>query len=78
MAESIEKLRKMTEDELIKKHDEVARSIVVGTKHYLDELARRDQERYAKSIRLYTRWITIMTFVMMIATVINVIIALNR
>ena len=35
----------MSDQDLVKAHDQLARTTYVGTKHYLVELTRRDQER---------------------------------
>lgn len=72
IAASLAKLRAMSNDELIKNHDETAKHNDVGVSYYLEELARRDQERQTKAMLRYTRWIIAMTVVMTIATVINV------
>ena len=45
MSESFEELQNMSEEELIKQHDERAKHTVVGTQHYQDELARREAIR---------------------------------
>ena len=70
------KLRGMSDDELIQEHDEVAKGSMVGVNYYLDELARREQDRATNAMLKYTRWITIMTIIMTIATIVNVMVAL--
>lgn len=78
MSESIKLLRELSEDELIKKHDAVAMATAVGTNHYLTELARRDQDRQTKAMLRYTWWITLMTGIMTITTIINIGIAYKQ
>lgn len=75
MSESIKILRELSDDILIQRHDERAKSTTVGTNHYLAELARRDQDKQTKAMLKYTWWITLMTGIMTISTIINIIIA---
>jgi len=77
MSETLKELRKLSEKDLIKKHDKLAESTQVGTKHYLTEIARRDQDKQTKAIKKLTCWITIMTLIMMIATIINTLIIMK-
>lgn len=72
MAEMIAELRALSDEELIKKHDQHAPSVQVATKHYLEELHRRDQGRVSEAILKLTRRITVMTAVITLATIINV------
>lgn len=72
VAETLRELRSLPDEELVRRHDELAGSTVVGTKHYLDELHRRDQMRMTHAMLTYTRWIMVMTLVMTIATLVNV------
>lgn len=73
MSETLSELRqKLTDDELIKRHDAIAKSTMVGTQHYLDELARRDAQRTADAMLRLTKIITALTIVMAVLTVVNV------
>lgn len=45
MGYSIERLRGMSDDELVAEHDHAAKSTSVGVNYYLDELERRSRER---------------------------------
>lgn len=67
MSFSYKELRKKTDDELIEEYGELAKSTVVEISYYADELERRQLERSNK----------IMTAVMLIATIINVCIAIK-
>ena len=78
MSESIEDLRALSDEELVKRHDENAKATVVGTKHYLDELSRRDNSRINKSMLHYTKLVFIMTAVMLFCTLTNILIAILR
>ena len=68
MAETYRQFRKMRLKDLIDGHDKVAKPYERTTSEYLQEIARRDQNRQ-------TRWIIAMTVIMTIATVINVYLA---
>jgi len=78
MAEDLKTLRDLPDDILIRKHDEIAKVTVVGTNHYLAEIARRDQDKQTKAMLKYTWWITVMTVIMTIATIVNIIIAYKQ
>lgn len=45
MAPKWEALRRLTDDELIAAHDEIAKNTVVGLNYYRDEITRRAFER---------------------------------
>ena len=77
MAETIAELRAMSKDDLIKEHDALAANVMVSTNHYLQELKRRDEMCFSRKILTYTRWITWMTVIIMIATLVNVWIFLS-
>ncbi|MDE2716949.1 MAG: hypothetical protein OXI33_08030 [Chloroflexota bacterium] len=77
MSETVEQLRALTDEELVRRHDRHAQSTVVGTQHYLDELNRRYQERQTASMLRFTKWITFMTVVITIATLVNVVLAVG-
>ena len=72
MSETVEQLRALPDDELVRKHDHQAKSTIVDTRHYLDELNRRYQNRQTDSMLQFTKWITFMTVVVTIATLVNV------
>ena len=45
IAHSIEELKKLSDAELIRKHDKEARNTVVGTQYYVDEIRYRQHAR---------------------------------
>ena len=71
MSESLNDLRALPDDELARRHDSHARNTAVGTRHYLDELNRRDQERQTKAMLDLTKSINRMTVVITIATILG-------
>ena len=75
MSESLEELRSMPEEELIKRHDSHANSTAIGVEHYLVELARRDQDKQTNTMLEYTRGIKRMTVIITLLTAVNVLIA---
>ena len=70
MAETYQHLREMSLGQLISEHDKVAQPWQPDPAHFLAEIARRDQEKQTEVMLKYTRWITFMTFVIVVATVI--------
>ena len=82
-SQTVEKLRGMPKEQLIAEHDATAQNTVVGTKYYLEELARRDAaESNQRMLELteqmngMTRQMRDMTRAVVALTVINVIIVL--
>ena len=73
MSEMFKELKAMSRDDLISKHDQQASNALPSLNHYLNEIARRDAEEATNKIVSLTKWIAIMTLVMMAATIINVI-----
>lgn len=76
MAHSISELRTLSEKQLIEEHDELARSTIVGTNHYLAELARRDQQKTNAELLQHSRAMTRMTIMITVLTLINVLLVL--
>ena len=75
---SLHDLQKLTDDEVVKRHDEQAKTTVVGTQYFLDELNRRYQERQTTTMLRLTKCITFMTLAVTAATITNVVlIAVN-
>jgi hypothetical protein len=63
VAETIEELRNLPEDEIMRRHDSRARHILelpaeVDTQRYLDELARREAVEQSRRMEALTRSIT--------------------
>ena len=72
-------LTELSDSELIAEHDIKAKDVDVSTQYYVDELRYRKQERVAaqqgqvaSQVEKLTWWIAVMTFVVTIATLINV------
>ena len=68
-------LQNLTDEELIAEYDDTEKSTCVGLNFYTEELARRRTEKTNKIMVKYTLWITIMTAVMLLCTIVNVVIA---
>jgi hypothetical protein len=73
MALPIAELRGMSTERLIEYHDQSFGGMTETSTSFRDELARRDQEVQAKVLLKMTRWITIMTGIMTIATIVNIV-----
>jgi hypothetical protein len=67
----------MSEDELIEAHDALAAQtgLHVGLNYYLEALRHKSQDLQTRQMVKYTLWITIMTGVVTLATIINLAIA---
>ena len=63
MSYSYAALRKLSDDELIRDHDQAATSTHVGVSYYLEELSRRRFERMHRQIRALTVVILLLTLV---------------
>lgn len=66
-------LKELTDEELITAYDDEAECTAVGTGFYLDELARRTQERLARQMRNMTIVITVLTFLNVILVAVTVL-----
>ena len=72
---SLNELQNLSDDELVRRHDEQAKTTGVGVDYCLDEINRRHQERQTASMLGFTKWITFMTVVVTVATLANVVLA---
>ena len=72
MALKLKALRALTDEQLVEYYDRQAESVNPSLEFYRQELYRREQDRQTQSMLRYTLWITFMTFVMSIATIVNV------
>lgn len=73
---SLKEFREMSDDQLIENHNLLAaKGTTVGTQHFLDEIARREQSKQTDAMLSYTRWITWMTVIVTLATIVNLVIA---
>ena len=77
MALSLSDLRNLTDAELVERHDYQAKTTVVGTQYFVDELNRRYQVRQTKAMLRFTKWIAGMTIVITAATFVNLGIAVG-
>ena len=78
MSMSYKELQKISDDQLVNLYDEQAQHTCVGINYYADELNRRQSERANKVMVRCTVAITIMTAVMLLATIVNVIVVFMR
>jgi hypothetical protein len=78
---TFEELRESSDEKLISNirtmssisHVAAAGSEAVEAQIYLNELARRDQEKQTKTIENNTKWMTFMTAIILVLTVILVV-----
>lgn len=79
MSYSIEKLRSLTDEELIAQHDSQARNTSVGVNYYLEELDRRSRERAVQASDRLARGsfrLTIASTVLSVVATVAAVIAL--
>lgn len=69
---TVEKLRGMSDEELIERHNELSRTTAQGGNVFLNELARRDHVRQGARMEDLTKSINILTVVIMVATIVGV------
>jgi hypothetical protein len=72
MALTYHELTNLSFEELIQRYDKTAQQTSIGLNYYTEEIARRRSEKSEKLMLTYTKWITIMTGVMLLCTIINV------
>lgn len=73
MALTYHELTNLSFEELIRLYDEAAQYYPAeDLNYYTEEIARRRSEKSEKLMLTYTKWITIMTGVMLLCTIINV------
>ena len=59
MALRLAELQELSDDEVIKRYDKIAKHTQVGAQYYMDELNRRYQERQTDSMLRFTKWISV-------------------
>lgn len=72
MSYTLAELRSASTEELVKEHDRRAENTQAGVNYFLEELSRHDQEANTKAMLRLTWWITVMTAVIVAATIVNV------
>ena len=77
MAASLAELRAMSDDEIVRQYDKQASNTGVGLNYWTEELNRRSQQRQTDSMLGLTKWITLVTVIITIATLVNVGIAVT-
>jgi len=72
MAKSIAEVRALSDEALIAEHDGAAKSTVIGTGFYVEELARRESKRNADAVLQNTITVRNLTWAIALLTVANV------
>lgn len=78
MSLKLKELRELTDEQLVEMYDRTASHTAVGLNYFTEELNRRSNENTNKIMTKCTIWITIMTAVMLMATIANAIITIIR
>ena len=71
MSKTIVELRNTPDDVLIAEHDALAVHTVIGVNYYLDEIRRREAAQLESTMIRPTWAIAVLTFVVTVATIIN-------
>lgn len=77
MSETLDELKQLPDEELVRRHDARAALTVVGTSHYLDELRSRSNSRLSESVERMTRKILWLTIVVTVATMLQLALAIS-
>jgi hypothetical protein len=75
-APTLQQLREMTDEEIIRLHDSHTHNTVIGLQFIHDEINRRNQDKQTVQMVRLTKQITVMTVIMTIATIANLIVAI--
>lgn len=67
-APSLKELKRLTREELERRHDALAASTQEGLNYYLDEVRRRDAANTERTMRRLTWAIFVLTLVIAVAT----------
>lgn len=70
---TLKDLKALSDEELIRLHDDHAKHTAFGVQYYIDELRYREQTRISQSIERLTKRIWWLTFAIFALTVINVL-----
>jgi hypothetical protein len=73
MAEKFAEFRKLSENELIRRYDEMASNTQIGLAFLRDEIAHREADRQYNQMLLLTKQMRNLTIVVTVLTIINVI-----
>ena len=76
MSQTIEALRKLSDEEVIALHDSVATHTQVGVQFYLDVINRREQNKQTDLMVKFTAKIFLLTVFIAVLTVVNVIVVI--
>lgn len=71
MSETFSELRRLSDDEVIDRHDQSAQHTMVGVSHHLQELARREAANQLAAMTRLTERIYRLTALVAAATVVN-------
>jgi hypothetical protein len=72
MSHLLNELRAASDEELIERHDRLAKDTIVGVNYYLEELARRDAQAQGDRVESLTKTVVNLTWVIAILTAVNV------
>ncbi len=76
-AKSLNELKSLSDEDLIRLHDDAANNTIVGINYFLEELRSREAAKINSQVAKLTFWIFWLTLIVTIATLINLYIFIN-
>lgn len=73
MAYTIAELRALSEADLVREHDRIAQTTVLGLNYFRDELNRREQDKQTRIMVRLTWVITWLTALILVLTVLSLV-----
>ena len=73
MSYSLQELREIPTDELVRQHDATAAHTSVGVTYFLEELARRDRDAHDERMLKLTQTMTMLTWFVAGLTIVNLV-----
>ena len=75
MTHTIKEITRMSNEDFMAIYDKLAQGAYVSGEFYHDEYVRRNQDKQTKTMIRFTKYIAWMTYMITIATIVNVVIA---
>lgn len=75
---TLEKIRSLSDEELVRVYDNEANRTMAYADYFLHEIERREISRETQAMGRYTKWMTIMTVIILISTIVQTIVLFNH
>ncbi len=77
MARSIKEMMEMSDEKLNAEYEKVTAGNAPGLEFYHDEYVRRKQDKQTQTLIRFTKYITWLTYVVTVTTIVNLIVAVE-